>query len=96
MMQLFGLGAETVVKEQFGEEIDLINSTKRPISDAEAHAIGLDKVANVLKSSKRRDQDRLMELADSQVKSDDIITDIDGDIVSKGGVRYVQVSGGAN
>eukprot|EP00959_Pyramimonas_sp_CCMP1952_P013010 275301-Pyramimonas_sp.AAC.1 len=66
------------------------------MSDAEAHAIGLDKVANALKSSKRRDQDRLMELADSQVKSDDIITDIDGDIVSKGGVRYVQVSGGAN
>eukprot|EP00976_Prorocentrum_cordatum_P101211 1192530-Prorocentrum_minimum.AAC.3 len=95
MMKLFGLGAKTLVKEQFSEEIDLMNSTK-PMSDAEAHAIGLDKVANALKSSKRRDQDRLMELADSQVKSDDIITDIDGDIVSKGGVRYVQVSGGAN
>eukprot|EP00959_Pyramimonas_sp_CCMP1952_P252902 5283170-Pyramimonas_sp.AAC.1 len=63
------------------------------MSDEEAKSIGLDKVANLLKSKERRQQDKLMELAESQTKSDNIIKDIDGDIVSKGGVKYVQVSG---
>lgn len=57
----------------------------------------VDKVTNqlvdVLKSDTRRDQDRLMELAESQHKSENIETDIAGDIVSKNGVRYTQVMG---
>lgn len=93
MMTMFRATVETVVKEEFGEELDLMNSTK-PMSDEEAKAIGLDKVADMLKSSKRRDEDKLMELAESQKKSESIQVDIDGDIVSKGGVRYVQVMGG--
>ena len=47
----------------------------------------------MLKSRERRQQDKLMELAESQTKSENIIKDIDGDIVSKSGVKYVQVSG---
>ena len=92
MLKMFGIGAKSIIKEEFGEEIDLFNSTKE-MSDEEAKAIGLDKVADMLKSRERRQQDKLMELAESQTKSENIIKDIDGDIVSKSGIKYVQVSG---
>jgi predicted esterase YcpF (UPF0227 family) len=50
-------------------------------------------LVDVLKSDTRRDQDRLMELAETQKKSTNIETDIAGDIVSRNGVRYTQVMG---
>eukprot|EP00959_Pyramimonas_sp_CCMP1952_P204305 4272866-Pyramimonas_sp.AAC.1 len=99
MLKMFGIGAKSVIKEELGEEIDLFNSINpmtseaSGMSDEEAKAIGLDKLADLFKSNERRQEDKLMELAESQTKSDDIIKDIDGDIVSKSGVRYVQVSG---
>jgi len=94
IQEMFVVG-KRIFEEEFKEEMDVAQASSG-LSDDEAHALGLDKVADVLKSSKRRDQDKLMALADRQEKSTDIVTDIDGDIVSKGGVRYVQVSGEHN
>lgn len=60
-----------VAMSELVDEVDplgLMNIGK-PMSDEDAHAIGLDRVADALKSSTRRDEDRLMELADSQHKT---------------------------
>lgn len=55
-----------------------------------------DKFVDVLKSDTRKQEDKLMELADSQKKSTNIETDMNGNIVVKDGIRFVQVMGDKN
>ena len=56
----------------------------------------LDVAVDILKTDERRNEDKLMELAESQKKSTNFETDMNGDIVVKDGVRYVQVEGSNN
>ena len=85
-----------VVKEEINDTNPLENGLKefRGFNESEAHTFGLDKVADALKSNARKNTDKLMDLAASQTKSTNMRTNLQGDIISKGGVKYIQVEGG--
>jgi len=88
--------AKTAIQHELDEissENPLENSATefRGFSEHEAHAFGLDKVADILKSDTRKKTDLLMNIESE--KSENIRTDLDGDIISKDGIRYHEVMG---
>lgn len=87
--------AMAVAKEEINDANPLENGLTefRGFNESEAETFGLDKVADILKTPQREQTDKLLDLAASQTKSTDMRTNLQGDIISKAGVKYVQVEG---
>lgn len=88
--------AEDAISEEVKLAYDAtmaIETAKNGMDDRTAHMIGLDKIAQAFESGDQKRERVLDHIEDRNQKSGDMAYDIDGDVVTVHGVRYVQVSG---